>query len=122
MKKSKQISIRPFLKYSFILGFLFLITSCNDKPNEVKKETVEVEEVNTFKDILWNVVAIQKDGKSMEIKAIDPNGNTLDVKAFQNSNQDSFMNVKAIDGDNNLPIKVIVSKDRFSPVKAIVKS
>ena len=120
MKNSNQLSIRTISKYLFILS-VFLVFACDEKPaKDTKKETSEVEDVNKFKDIVWNVVAIQKDGKSMGIKAIDPNGNTFDVKAIQNSDQDSFLDVKA--GDENLAIKVLVSKSQFAPVKAIVKN
>ena len=39
----------------------------------------------------------------------------------QNSDQDSFLDIKAIVKGKRLPIKILLSKDHFSPIKAIDK-
>ena len=122
MKNSNQITIKTIYKHSFVIMLLFLTIACNEKPTEAKIEKTVVEDVNTFKDIIWNVKAILPDGNSLDIKAIDKEGNLFDIKAIQNSNQDSFLDVKAIVGDKKLAVKMLVSKDKFTPIKAIEKS
>ncbi len=68
----------------------------------------------------WHVKAFRPQAKLIDIKAIDRKGNMHDVKAIQNSDDTSVLNVKAIVNGEQLPIKLIVKKDdRFYPVKAI---
>jgi hypothetical protein len=122
MKNSKQQIIKTISKHLFILGFLFLITACNEKATEVKKDTAEVEDVNKFNDIIWNVKVILPDGKTSDIKAIDKEGKTFDIKAIQNSDQDSFLDIKAMVGGQKLAVKILVSNDKFAPIKAIEKN
>ena len=122
MKNSNQKIIKTFRKNLFILGVLFLLTACNEKPTEANEDIEDVEEVTNTSDIVWNVKAILPDGKSLDIKAIDKEGKTFDIKAIQNSDQDSFLDIKAIVDDQKVAVKILVSDDQFAPIKAIEKT
>ena len=69
----------------------------------------------------WHIKAFHPQGKTLDIKAFDPEGKKYDVKAIQDSYQRSLMDIKAIDGNDLLPIKMIVSEDLYAPIKAISK-
>ncbi|MGC6430834.1 MAG: DUF7486 family protein [Jejuia sp.] len=72
-----------------------------------------------FERIIWNVKAVTPEGENLDIKAIDAEGNILDVKATQDSKQYSFLNIKALSEDAELPIKIMDSEEEYAPVKAI---
>ena len=77
---------------------------------------------NVGDNFLWHIVAIHPDGYTMQVKAIDKEGNIFDVKAIQNSDQRSLMDVKAfIDGSVQLPVKLIVGNEKYKAIKAIGK-
>lgn len=116
MEKIRQFFSKTTFNYVFLVGFLFLFIACKDDASKDKKETKEIAKVE---DILWNVKAISPDGTSLNIKAIDEEGNLLDIKAIQNSDQNSFLDVKAFVGSKKIPVKMLVSKDKLSPVKAL---
>jgi len=50
---------------------------------------------------------------------VDKEGNLFDINAIQDSNQDSFLNIKAFVNEKELPIKILISEDKYAPVKAI---
>ncbi|NNK80938.1 MAG: hypothetical protein HKO93_05540, partial [Flavobacteriales bacterium] len=102
-----------------ILGSMLLFVSCGDTPKEPKENETEVEEVPSFEEIIWNVKAIHPDGQTINVKAFDELGNPYDIKAIQNSDQDSFLDVRALVEGKKLPVKMLVSDDLFAPVKAI---
>lgn len=118
MKKSNHFAIGTIKKYAILLGFSILLTSCNNSTSEVKTETNK-ENVTKTKDIIWIIKAIHPEGESFDIKAIDQEGNLFDINAIQNSDQDSFLDVKAFVNGKKLPVKILVSKDKYAPVKAI---
>ncbi|WP_298535325.1 hypothetical protein [uncultured Algibacter sp.] len=123
MKNSNLSFIRTVCYCVLILGFLF--TSCNDKTSKDSKDKTnktETEEIAKVKDIYWNVKAIDPDGKSLDIKVFDNEGKSFDVKAIQNSDQDELLDVKAIMGEEKLPVKILVSKNQFAPVVAITNN
>ena len=106
----------------FILGFLLLLTGCNNSASKYKTNKTETEDIVKFNNIYWNVKAIQEDGKSLDIKVFDNQGKPFDVKAIQDSDQDNLLDVKAIVDGQELPVKIIVSKTQFTPVVAINSS
>jgi len=56
----------------------------------------------------------------LNVKAIDKDGNIHDVKAIQNSDDYSILDVKAFINNKQLPIKLLVLEgDRYLAVKAI---
>lgn len=119
MKNSNQLFIRTICYNLFILGFLFLFTACNNSPSKDKTSKTETDEIVKVEDIFWNVKAILPDGQSIDIKGFDNSGKPFDVKAIQNSDQDNLLDVKAIMDGEKLPVKILVSKNQFTPVVAI---
>ena len=121
MKNSNQPFIRATCYNLFILGFLFLLTACNNSTSKDKKNKTETEDIAKINNIYWNVKAIQPDGKSLDVKAFDEEGKSFDIKAIQNSDQDNFLDVKVIVDGYNLPVKMLESENQFVPVAAINK-
>jgi len=78
-----------------------------------------IAENTKFKEIIWHVKAFKPEMKYLKIKAIDKKGKTYDVKAIQNSEQTSFLDVKAFVKGKRLPIKMLVGEEKYHPVKAI---
>jgi len=72
-----------------------------------------------FDRIIWNVKAVTPEGKNLAVKAFDAEGNVYDVKSTQDSEQHSFMSIKAFVGETELPVKVLDSESEYAPVKAI---
>ncbi len=118
MKKSNSFTLRILSRYILLFIFSISLLACNNNASEIKTETKK-EEAPKATEILWQINAIHPDGKTMAIKAIDKEGNQYDVKAIQDSDQHSFLDIKAIVGEKKLPIKMLVSEDQFAPVKAI---
>ena len=119
MKTSNHSLIRTICYYIFILGFLFLVAACNNGPKKDKTSKTETEEIVKVNDVYWNVKAIHPDGKSLDVKAFDKDGKSFDIKAIQNSDQDSFLDVKAIVDGERLPVKMLESENQFVSVAAI---
>ena len=94
MKKSVQLFIRVSCYYLFILGFLVLFTACNNGTSKDKTTTNEVDEIVKFEEIYWNVKAIQPDGQSLDVKVFNNEGKPFDVKAIQNSDQNNLLDVE----------------------------
>lgn len=67
---------------------------------------------------IWNIKAVLPTGVTLDVKAFDKSGKQYDVKALENGDT-HIMDVKALDGANQFPIKVIASDDALMPVKAI---
>ncbi len=67
---------------------------------------------------IWNIKAILPNGTTLDVKAFGPDGRPNDVKALQHGDA-HMLDVKALVGGTELPIKVLVSDDAFLPVKAI---
>ena len=119
MKNSIHSLIRTFGYKLFILGFIFFLTACKDSPSKDKATPTETEEVVKVNEVYWTVKAIQADGKSLDVKAFDSDGKSFDIMAIQNSDQDSFLDVKAIVDGGKLPVKMLLSDEQFAPVAVI---
>ncbi|NNJ89077.1 MAG: hypothetical protein HKP53_06725 [Eudoraea sp.] len=71
-------------------------------------------------DIYWQVKAYRPDAQLLNVKVINKDGAYHDVKAIQNSEETSILDVKAFVNGERLPIKLIVKdNDRYYPAKAI---
>ncbi|MCF6308412.1 MAG: hypothetical protein L3J09_10700 [Flavobacteriaceae bacterium] len=123
--KDKEMTLNGFGVFAHVKA---IHQSDNDyegilNPKEKLKKTAKgkkkSKKKDDFKNIIWNIKAVTKDGKNLKVKAFDEEGNQFDVKAIQDSGQYSFMNIKAIVNDSELPIKVIVSEEEYAPVIAI---
>jgi hypothetical protein len=119
MKNSNQSFIRTIGYYLFILGFIFSVSACKDEPSKKETEKPVIEEVEKVKEIYWNVKAIYPDGKSLDVMAFDGSGKSYAIMAVQDSDQDIFLDVKAIAEGEKLPVKMLESEEQFVPVKAI---
>lgn len=68
---------------------------------------------------IWHIKAIHPGGWTLDVKALDGEGNIFDVKALQDGGQRQFMDVKALRGELQIPVKILVSDAAYAPVKAI---
>ena len=114
-------------RFVTILGLSALFIQCTSGTSEVKPDSKnEAFQVNTGQseadlagEIIWNVKAIHPEGRTLDVKALDVEGNLHDVKAIQDSDQRQFLDIKAIFGEDKLPVKMLVSDNQYAPVKAI---
>jgi hypothetical protein len=103
-----------------VLVIFILIIGCNKgKSNDNVKVDATVAVKDSAVETIWEVKARLPMGGVLDVKAIDSDGNTYDVKAVQNSDQISLVDIKAFVKGNSLPIKIPVSDDKYMPVKAI---
>jgi hypothetical protein len=63
--------------------------------------------------------AVHPDGQLWDIKAIDEMGKIYDVKSLEENGNMHVMDIKAFVGNKKFPVKVLVSSDKYAPVKAI---
>lgn len=84
-----------------------------------KKTNKKDKDDREFKRIIWNIKAVTPEGKNLNIKAFDLDGNKFDVKAIQDSKQHSFIDIKALVDGYALPVKMLDSEDEYSPIVAI---
>jgi hypothetical protein len=68
---------------------------------------------------IWHIKAIHPEGRTLDVKALDPAGNIFDVKAIRDYDQRQLMDVKALMEGEKVPVKILVSTDALAPVKAI---
>ena len=68
---------------------------------------------------IWHIKAIHPEGMTLDVKALDAEGNIFDIKAIQDSGQRQLMDVKALMEGIKAPVKILVSDDRYAPVKAL---
>lgn len=122
MKNSNHSLISSTGYYLFILGFIFLVTACKNEPSKEKTSDTKTEEIVKVNYIYWNVKAILPDGKNLDVKAFDSEGKSFDIMAVQDSDQDIFLDVKAIVGDEKLPVKMLVSDEQFAPVAVVTNN
>lgn len=120
MKKVLNIAWTAPVTFLLItcLGMVILASCGEQTTMEQPTESNEVAQ-GSASEIIWHIKAIHPEGRTINVKAIDANGEIHDVKAIQNSDQYGLMDIKALVGGDRLPIKVLISEDEFSPVKAI---
>lgn len=111
-------NFKTHFRVILIMTLVFGVFSCN---NTSKKKTVTQPEKENIAATYWALEAVSPEGKTLAIKAQDGGGNLYDVKAIQDADQSSFLDIKAFVGDKKLPVKVLLSKNDLAPVKAIDK-
>ncbi len=121
MKNSIYISAKNIVSSIVIITLLAFTFSCNENDKSDKKTNKNNAIEEKKPDVLWKVKTILPDGQSWDVKAVDANGDLFAINAIQDSDQDSFLNIKAFVGDKKLPVKILLSKNKLSPVKAIDK-
>jgi len=68
---------------------------------------------------IWHIKAIHPEGRTLDVKALDAEGNIYDIKAIQDYGQRQLMDVKALMEGKKAPVKILVSADAYAPVKAL---
>ena len=68
---------------------------------------------------IWHIKAIHPEGRTLDVKALDAEGNIFDIKAIQDAGQRQLMDVKALMEGKKAPVKILVSDDAYAPVKAL---
>ena len=112
LKTSKYITFFILLILGFSFGNAQILDGDQSDPNKPETELAT--------EILWDVKAYLPDAKLVKIKAIDKDGNMYAVKAIQNFEDTSILDVKAIVNGEHLPIKLIIKEDDiYFPLKAI---
>lgn len=119
MKPLKQ-AVRPTLFFSFLFLFLLGFTYGNAQVLDSESTDLDKPETEMAPELFWHVKAFRPEAKFLDVKAIDKYGRRHDVKAIQDSDDTSILNVKAIVDGMRLPVKVITKNgDTYYPVKAI---
>ncbi len=103
---------------------LFILTFSNVYAQiEVENRSELIKpETNITDNLIWHIKAFRPDAQILKVKAIDKDDNIYDVKAIQSpESSTSVLNVKAIDGDKYLPIKIILpnENEKYFPLVAI---
>ncbi|MBT8298992.1 MAG: hypothetical protein KJO52_11730, partial [Maribacter sp.] len=119
MKTSNHPFIGTIGHSLFLIGFLFVFAACNEAPKKEDTSKTQTAEIAKVDNVYWNVKAIHPEGQSLDVKAFDAEGKSFDIKAIQNSDQDSFLDVKCIVDRQPLPVKMLESANQFVPVAAI---
>lgn len=71
---------------------------------------------------IWHIKAVHPEGRTLDVKAMDANGAVYDVKAIQNSNQRSLLDIKAFIGDAlQVPVKIVIDTNSKKVVRAIAE-
>ncbi len=72
------------------------------------------------KEIFWEIKAYKIFETLLDVKAIDKDGKMHDIRAIQNSEDVSILDVKAFVDGERLPVKLIIKNgERYYPLKAI---
>jgi len=96
-----------------MLMFLFISGTASSQTH------FKAQNKESIQNLIWHVKALHPDGYTLDVKAFDEKGLMYDVKAIQDSTQSYIMDVKAFRGTNEMPVKVLVSEDEYKPVAAI---
>jgi hypothetical protein len=70
-------------------------------------------------DTLWHVKGVHPKGHLLDVVVVDAEGKTYEIKAIQEDDNVHMLDIKAIVGDDYKPVKVVASDDRYAPVMAI---
>lgn len=115
--KIKLNSASQWFRLVIFLVIAGLNLGCNSNTSETK--VLDHENDNVNKEVIWHVKAIHPEGRTIDVKALDKEGNIYDVKAIQDAEQRQLIDIKAFVGGAKLPVKILVSDDQYAPVKAI---
>ncbi|MEZ4874300.1 MAG: hypothetical protein R2793_02290 [Flavobacteriaceae bacterium] len=103
-----------------LLLFSFAFASATVFSQIVTRENLNKPETATPSEIYWAVKAYSPTWGLLDVKAMDPEGHIYDIKAIQDSDDTSILNVKALVNGERLPVKLIVKKsDPVYPLRVI---
>ncbi len=115
-----NISAKKLKTVFFLFTFTILTSATFAQVLDKEREKLNKPETEVPAEIYWNVKAYSPTWGLLKVKAIDKDGNIHDIKAIQDSDDTSVLNVKALVNGLRLPVKLIVKKnDKLYPVKAI---
>ena len=69
--------------------------------------------------VIWHVKAIHPQGRTMDVKAFDEQGKKYDVKAIEDTDQSYIMEVRTFVEGKGIPVKVLVSEEEYKPLAGI---
>jgi len=105
---------------SLLMLILLLLFISAAVPNQTHLKERNKESIQK---LIWHVKAMHPDGYTLDVKAFDEKGLMYDVKAIQDSTQSYIMDIKAFIkafmGTTQMPVKVLVSEEQYKPVAAI---
>ncbi|MCP4974833.1 MAG: hypothetical protein GY931_01610 [Maribacter sp.] len=117
-KTNKFSTVFQGLSILVFLTVFMVVKSCKEIEKEAP-DALKTELTKNFETVIWNIKAIHPDGRLIDVKAIDKDGDIYGVKAVQSTAQRSFIDVKALVGEHQLPVKLLVSSDKYTRVKAL---
>lgn len=109
-------------RFPWITGMLAVLFICSPILNaqNLNQDPDKAETERPF-GAYWNVKAYSPEWGLLKVKAIDKEGTIYDIKAIQDSDDTSLLDVKAIVDGKRVAIKLIAEKgDPLYPVKAIM--
>jgi len=118
MKISTQL-----VRYILFLFFMFFLnTSLLSQVLDQERGNLNKPETEVLAETYWNVKAYNPTWGLLKVKAIDKDGKIYDIKAIQDSDDTSILNVKALIDGQRVSVKLIKTKgDLLYPVKAITQ-
>lgn len=117
-----KISTHHLRHLLFLLIMVLLNTSMFSQILEQEQGKLNKPETKAPAETYWNVKAYNATWGLLKVKAIDKDGKIYDIKAIQDSEDTSILNVKALINGQRVSIKLIKIKgDSFYPVKAITQ-
>ncbi|WP_400078716.1 hypothetical protein [Winogradskyella sp. R77965] len=119
MKALKQL-LKPsnFISLLFIILLGFSLGNAQTLDDETSNP--DKPETELPPDIYWDVKAYLPQALLLRVKGVDKRGNLYDVKAIQNSDDTSVLDVKVLINGEKLPLKLIVKgNDKYYPLKGI---
>ena len=115
--KNSIVTLRHF---SLLIVLLFSGLATMAQVLEQDQQNPNKPETNTPNEIYWNVKAYSPSWGLLKVKAIGKDGTIYDIKAIQDSEDTSLLNVKALIDGQKVAVKLIVDdNERLYPVKAI---
>ena len=117
-----KISTQHIRHLLFLLIMSLLNTNIFSQILDQDRERLNKPETEVSADTYWNVKAYNPTWGLLKVKAIDKDGKIYDIKAIQDSEDTSILNVKALMNGQRVSIKLIkVKGDPFYPLKAITQ-
>lgn len=112
---NEHSAMRTFYRlFAQALLLLFMVSGAPLKENSSGSRIIDNKQ-----QTIWHVKALHPEGYTLDVKAFDLKGNRYDVKALQDATQSYIMDVKTFVGSKELPVKVLVSEEEYKPVAAI---
>lgn len=104
-----------------LVTLLMSVSALHAQEINQTKEDLKASQIERPFGAYWNVKAYSPEWGLLKVKAIDKEGTIHDIKAIQDSDDTSLLDVKALINGERAAIKLIkVKNDHLYPVKAIM--